>query len=87
LFLIVLAAALRPVNAGAVALVGMFAVGTFVAGEDIRTLNSGFPVDLVILLVGVTYLFGSASVNGTVKIGSPHWTISATGSSARRRED
>ena len=38
LLLIVLAATLRPVNAGAIALVGTFAVGTFVAGENITTL-------------------------------------------------
>jgi len=68
LLLIVLAAALRPVNAGAIALVGTFLVGTFVAGEDIRTLNSGFPVDLFVLLFGVTYLFGIASVNGTIQL-------------------
>ena len=71
LLLIVLAATLRPVNAGAIALVGTFAVGTFVAGEDIRTLNSGFPVDLFVLLFGVTYLFGIASVNGTIQ-----WVVS-----------
>jgi hypothetical protein len=72
LLLIVLAAALRPVNAGAIALAGTFAVGTFIAGEDIRTLNSGFPVDLFVLLFGVTYLFGIASVNGTIQ-----WVVSA----------
>ena len=66
LLLIVLAATLRPVNAGSIALMGTFVVGTFVAGEDIRTLYSGFPVDLFVLLFGVTYLFGIASVNGTI---------------------
>jgi hypothetical protein len=71
LLLIVVAATLRPVNAGAIALVGTFAVGTFVAGEDIRTLNSGFPVDLFVLVFGVTYLFGIASVNGPIQ-----WVVS-----------
>jgi di/tricarboxylate transporter len=67
LLLILVAATLRPVNVGAIALVGTFAVGTFVAGEDIKTLYSGFPVDLFVLLFGVTYLFGIASVNGTIQ--------------------
>lgn len=71
LLLILLAATLRPVNAGAIALVGTFAVGTFVIGEDLRTLHSGFPVDLFVLLFGVTYLFGIASVNGTIQ-----WIVS-----------
>jgi len=71
LLLILLAATLRPVNAGAIALVGAFAVGTFVKGEDIKTLYSGFPVDLFVLLFGVTYLFGIASVNGTIQ-----WVVS-----------
>ena len=71
LLLILLAATLRPVNAGAIALVGTFAVGTFVTGEHITTLYSGFPVDLFVLLFGVTYLFGIASVNGTIQ-----WVVS-----------
>ena len=71
LLLILLAATLRPVNVGAIALVGTFVVGTFVAGEDIKTLYSGFPVDLFVLLFGVTYLFGIASVNGTIQ-----WVVS-----------
>ena len=58
---------LRPVNLGAIAFVAAFAVGTLVAGENIRTIYSGFPPDLFILLFGVTYLFGIASMNGTVE--------------------
>ena len=71
LVVILLAATLRPVNVGAVALAGTFAVGTFVAGESITTLYSGFPADLFVLLFGVTYLFGIASVNGTIE-----WVVS-----------
>ncbi len=71
LLVILLTATLRPVNVGAVALVGTFAVGTFVAGESITTLYSGFPADLFVLLFGVTYLFGIASVNGTIE-----WVVS-----------
>src|SRR5688500_10590547 len=43
-----------------------FLVGTLVAGEELRQLYTGFPVDLFILLAGVTYLFGVALNNGTV---------------------
>ncbi|TDD70316.1 C4-dicarboxylate ABC transporter [Actinomadura darangshiensis] len=56
----------RPVNLGALALVATFALGLTAAGEDFDTLLKGFPVDVLILLVGVTYLFGIATVNGTI---------------------
>jgi di/tricarboxylate transporter len=42
-------------------------VGTFAVGESPREMYSGFPVDLLVLLVGVTYLFGIATRNGTVE--------------------
>lgn len=57
---------LRPVNLGVLALVLTFFVGTFAAGETPREMYSGFPVDLFVLLTGVTYLFGIAVKNGTV---------------------
>src|SRR5687767_892002 len=44
-----------------------FLVGTFAVGESPREMYSGFPVDLLVLLVGVTYLFGIAMKNGTVE--------------------
>jgi di/tricarboxylate transporter len=45
----------------------MFLVGTTAAGESPRDMLAGFPVDLFVLLVGVTYLFAIASANGTVE--------------------
>jgi di/tricarboxylate transporter len=57
----------RPVSLGALALVMTFLVGTFAVGESPREMYSGFPVDLLVLLVGVTYLFGIATKNGTVE--------------------
>ena len=57
----------RPVNLGAVALVMTFLVGSIVAGESASAMASGFPVELFVLLAGVTYLFGVASRNGTVE--------------------
>jgi di/tricarboxylate transporter len=43
-----------------------FLVGTVVAGERARDVYAGFPVDLFVLLTGVTYLFALAANNGTV---------------------
>ncbi len=57
----------RPVNLGALALVMTYLVGTLVKGEGVREMFGAFPVDLLVLLVGVTYLFGVASSNGTVE--------------------
>ena len=44
-----------------------FLVGTIVVGESARDMYSGFPVDLFVLLTGVTYLFAIAASNGTVE--------------------
>ena len=57
----------RPVNLGALALVMTYLVGTFAVGEGVRDMYGAFPVDLLVLLVGVTYLFGVAASNGTVE--------------------
>lgn len=65
LFIFVVGTA-RPVSLGALALVMTYLVGTVVAGESAAEMYRGFPVDLLILLVGVTYLFGVAAANGTV---------------------
>lgn len=54
------------VHMGALALMATFLFGTFVLGEDVDTLLTGFPADLFLILVGVTYLFALAKDNGTV---------------------
>jgi Na+/H+ antiporter NhaC len=66
LVLVFLVGTLRSINLGAVSLVMTFFVSTFVAGELPREIYSGFPVDLFVLLAGVTYLFAIAAHNGTV---------------------
>ncbi|MFC5138866.1 SLC13 family permease [Actinomycetospora rhizophila] len=66
LVLVFVIGTLRPVNIGVVALIATFLVGTLVAGESVDDLLSGFPPDLFVLLVGVTYLFGLVTVNGTL---------------------
>jgi di/tricarboxylate transporter len=59
---------LRPINLGALGLVATFLVGSFVVGEGVGRMLDGFPVDLLVLLTGITYLFGIAANNGTVAL-------------------
>jgi len=66
LVLIFVIGALRPINLGSLSLVMTFLVGAIFAGEDVKEMYSGFPVDLLVLLAGVTYLFAIAENNGTV---------------------
>lgn len=67
LALVFVVGTVRPVNLGALAFVATFGMGLLVVGEDYDTVISGFPIDVFVLLVGVTYLFGIASVNGTIE--------------------
>lgn len=67
LVLVFLIGTLRPINLGTLALVMTFLVGTIFVGESAMDMYSGFPVDLFVLLAGVTYLFAIASSNGTVE--------------------
>ena len=73
LALIFLIGTLRPINLGVLALVMTFLIGTFVVHEAPREMYGGFPVDLFVLLTGVTYLFGVAVKNGTVD-----WIVEAS---------
>jgi di/tricarboxylate transporter len=71
LALIFLIATVRPVNLGALAIVAAFIVGLAVLdgadiGEKTDAIFAGFPGDLFVILVGVTYLFAIAKANGTV---------------------
>ncbi|MHA6622194.1 SLC13 family permease [Pseudonocardia sp. DLS-67] len=67
LVLVFVIGTLRPVSIGVLALIATFLIGTLVAGESVKELLDGFPPDLFVLLVGVTYLFGLAAVNGTIE--------------------
>ncbi|HYN07034.1 MAG TPA: SLC13 family permease [Vicinamibacterales bacterium] len=70
----------RPINLGVLSMVMTFLIGTFVVRETPREMYSGFPVDLFVLLTGVTYLFGIAARNGTVE-----WIVDESVGAARRR--
>jgi di/tricarboxylate transporter len=66
LVVIFLIGTLRPINLGVLALAMTFAVGSLAAGEPPAAMYRGFPVDLFVLLTGVTYLFAVAERNGTL---------------------
>ena len=52
----VLATAL-PINMGVIAFVGAFLVGSVVAGMQAKAIMAGFPAELFLTLVGITFLF------------------------------
>jgi di/tricarboxylate transporter len=58
-------ATVLPINMGVLGLVAAFGVGTAM-GVTEDDIFAGFPGDLFIILVGITYLFAIASNNGTV---------------------
>src|SRR3954469_16239468 len=57
-----------PINMGALAFVAAFLVGTLSVGMDAEEILGGFPAELVLTLIGVTYLFAIAQNNGTVDL-------------------
>lgn len=66
-FVVVFALAMwRKTNMGALALVAAFLVGTYAFGLSANDLADGWPVTLMLTLIGVTYLFGIARENGTI---------------------
>ena len=61
-------ATMLPVNMGVLGFVAAFLVGTLVVDLTTDEILAGFPADLFLTLVGITYLFGIAQVNGTVDL-------------------
>ncbi|MCO7219659.1 SLC13 family permease [Klenkia sp. PcliD-1-E] len=57
-----------PINMGALAFVAAFLVGTLAVGMTTDDILAGFPGELVLTLIGVTYLFAIAQNNGTVDL-------------------
>jgi di/tricarboxylate transporter len=74
-------ATLLPVNMGAVALVGAFVVGGLFVGMPASAVLAGFPGDLFVTLVGITYLFAIAQRNGTIDV-LVHYGMRAVGGRA-----
>lgn len=67
LVLVFVIGTLRSINLGALSLAMTFLVGAMLMQQGVVDIYRGFPVDLLILLVGVTYLFGVAATNGTIE--------------------
>lgn len=65
-----------PVNLGALGFLAAAAVGSGVLGLSLDDVLAGFPGDLFLLLVGLTYLFALATANGTVDL-LVHWAMRA----------
>jgi di/tricarboxylate transporter len=61
-------ATVLPINMGALAFVAAFLVGTLSVGLTTDEILGGFPAELVVTLIGVTYLFAIAQNNGTVDL-------------------
>lgn len=55
-----------PINMGALGFAAAFLVGTVFVGMSATQILAGFPGDLFVTLVGITYLFAIAQNNGTV---------------------
>ncbi|MFF3335511.1 SLC13 family permease [Streptomyces sp. NPDC002888] len=73
LVVVFVVATTRSVNMGALAFAAAFGVGELVADLDADGIFAGFPGDLFVVLVGVTYLFAIARANGTTD-----WLVEAS---------
>jgi di/tricarboxylate transporter len=70
----------RPINLGAIALAATFVIGVLAAGLSTKDAIAGFPVELMLILVGVTYLFNVGRENGAVD-----WLIASAVRAVRGR--
>ena len=59
-------ATIQPINMGALAFAGAFVLGSLIIGMKTSDIFAGFPSDLFLTLVAVTYLFAIAQINGTI---------------------
>lgn len=59
-------ATIQPINMGALAFACCFLFGSLVVGMKPAEIFAGFPSDLFLTLVAITYLFGIAQINGTI---------------------
>jgi di/tricarboxylate transporter len=65
-----------PINMGALAFALAFLVGSVFVGMTANQIIAGFPGDLFVTLVGITYLFAIAQKNGTIDF-LVHWAVRA----------
>lgn len=58
----------RPINMGLLGFGAAFIVGGWISGISIDEIESYFPGDLFVIVVGLTLLFGIARANGSVEV-------------------
>src|SRR4051812_25894925 len=63
-----IAATALPINMGVLGFAAAFIVGTLFVDMSASAILAGFPGDLFVTLVGITYLFAIAEKNGTVDL-------------------
>jgi len=68
-------ATIWPINLGVMGFVAAFLVGTLLGGLSAEGTVSGFPIELFVLLTGVTLLFVIAQNNGTTDL-ITDWSVS-----------
>jgi len=56
----------RNVNVGPLSLAIALVIGYYVGGVKIKELIAGYPVNVFLMLAGITYLFAIANINGTL---------------------
>jgi di/tricarboxylate transporter len=61
-------ATLRNIHLGVLMIPAACAVGVSLAGMSVRDVIAGFPINILILVAGVTYFFGIAQANGTIDL-------------------
>ena len=66
LVLAVALSVLTTINVGILSLAMAWLVGVYLGGMSVNAVLSGFPVALLVTLVGVTLLFSMADTNGTL---------------------
>ena len=71
-------ATIRNIHLGVLMIPAAVAVGVWLAGMPIRDILAGFPINILVLIAGVTYFFGIAQGNGTIDI-AIHKLIGAVG--------
>ena len=59
-------ATIRNIHFGVLMIPAACAVGVWLAGMSVGDVIGGFPINILILVAGVTYFFGIAQVNGTI---------------------
>lgn len=56
----------RNVNVGPLSLAISLVIGYYIGGVKIKDLIAGYPVNVFLMLAGITYLFAIANINGTL---------------------